>query len=67
MYILPKNCLPLMKNVRKPLTKSVLKTLVLAAETAATDATTQKENVGPGMTTLTISYEEMNDIMKIIK
>ena len=56
-----------MKNVRKPLTKSILKTLVLAAATAATDAATQKKNLWPGMTTLIISYEEMNDIVKIIK
>ena len=34
-----------MKNVRKPLPKSVLKTLVLAAATAATDAATQKKNI----------------------
>ena len=41
--------------------------LGLTAAASATDATTQKEIIGSGMTTLIISNEEMNDIMKIVK
>ena len=54
-----------MKNVLKPLVKSILISLGLTA--AATDAAICKKTFGLGMTTLIISNEEMNDIMKTIK
>ena len=62
-----KTCLPLMKNVLKPLAKSDLIPLGLTAAASATDAAIQKKIFGSGMTTLIISNEEMNDIMKTIK
>ena len=52
-----------MKNVVKPLAKSALTQLGLAA----IDAAIQKKTFGSDMTTLLISNEEMNDIMKILK
>ena len=55
----------LIRNVLKPLAKSILTPLGLAA--AATDAAIHKKIFGSGNTTLIISNEEMNDIMKIIK
>ena len=64
---LTKNRLPLIGNVLKPLAKSVLITLGLAASASATDAAIHKKMFGSGNTTLIISKEEMNDIMKIIK
>ena len=72
-----KHGLPLMTNVLKPLAKSVLIPLGLtsAAAAAAIDASIHKEMFGSGtgsldlakQTTLIISNEEMNDIMKIVK
>ena len=56
-----------MKNVVKPLTKIVLITLVLTAVVSATDAAIHKKMFGSGNTTLIISVEKMDDIMKIIK
>ena len=56
-----------MKNLLKRLAKSVLIPLALTAAISATDAAIQKNIFGPGMTTLIISNEEMNYIMKIIK
>ena len=56
-----------MKNVLKPLGKSVLIPLGLIAAAAATDAAIHKKMFGSGFTTLTISDEETNDIMKIDK
>ena len=53
------------RNVLKPLAKSVLIPLGLTA--AATDASIHKKLFGCGNTTLIISNEEMNDIIKIIK
>ena len=53
-----------MRNVLKPLPKSVLIPLGL---TAATDVATQNEIFGSCMTTLIISNEEMNGIIKIVK
>ena len=58
--------LPLMKNVIKPLAKGVLAPLGLTAAMSAVDAGIQKKMFGPGTTTLIISNEEMNDIMKIV-
>ena len=62
-----KTGLSLMKIVLKSLGKtfSILLGLIVAATT--TDATIQKKNFGPGITILTISKEEVNDIMKAIK
>ena len=62
-----KTGLSLMKIVLKSLGKtfSILLGLTVAATT--TDATIQKKNFGPGITILTISKEEVNDIMKAIK
>ena len=70
-------------NVLKPLAKSVSIPLGLTAAAATTDAAIYKNMFGSGhcpsdlvlhpwdlasrMTTLIISNEEMNDIMKIIK
>ena len=56
-----------MKNVLKPLAKSLLIPLGLTAVASATDAAIHKKMFGSGMTTLTISNEEMNDIMKVVQ
>ena len=56
-----------MKNVLKPLAKSVLTPLGLTAAGLATDAAIHMKMFGSGMTTLMISNEKMNDIMKIVK
>ena len=53
-----------MKNILTPLAKSVLSPLGLT--TAASATAFQKETAGSRMTTLMISNEEMNDIMKIV-
>ena len=53
-----------MKNVLDSLAKSVL---ILLELTAATDVALQKNMFASGMTTLIISNEEMNDIMKLVK
>ena len=55
-----------MKNVLKPLAKSVLIPGSTAAASAA-DAVIHKKMFASGMTTLMISNKEMNDIIKIIK
>ena len=62
-----KTGLPLMKNVLKPLAKSILIPLELTAIASAKDAAIHKKMFRFGMKTLIISYEEMNDIMKIVK
>ena len=56
----------MIENLLKPLAKSVLIPLGLTAA-AATDVTIHKKMSGSDMTTLIISNEDMNDIMKIIK
>ena len=63
-----KTGLPLLKNLLKPLTKSASIQLGLtAAAAAARDAAIQKKKkIGSDMTTLMISNEEMNFLMKII-
>ena len=58
---------PLVKNVIKPLAKSVLIPLGLTAAASAADAGIHKKILGSGNTTLIISNEEMNDIMKIVQ
>ena len=59
--------LPLIKNVIKPLAKSVLIPLGLTAAASAADAGIHKEILGSGTTILIISNEEMNGIMKIVQ
>ena len=62
-----KTGLPLIGTVLKPLAKSVLISLGLtAAGAAATDAAIHRKTFGSAMTTLTISNEEINYIMKIV-
>ena len=56
-----------MKNVLKPLAKSVLEPLGLKAVALATDAAIQKKIFESGMTKLIISNEEMSDIIKIVR
>ena len=65
-----KTGLPLMKSVIKPLAKSVLIPLGLTAAVSAADAGIHKKILGSGHnnnTTLIISNDEMDDILKIIK
>ena len=54
--------LPLLKSVIKP-----LGLLGLTAASSAIDAAVQKKIYGSGTTTLIISNEEMNDIVKIVQ
>ena len=62
-----KTGLPLIKNVIKPLAKSVLIPLGLTATASGADAGIHKKILGSGTTTLIISNEEINDIMKIVQ
>ena len=64
-----KTGLPLMKSVIKPLAKSVLIPLGLTAAAPAADAGIYKKILGSGHnnTTLIISNDEMDDILKIVK
>ena len=64
-----KTGLPLMKSVIKPLTKSVLIPLGLTAAASAADAGIHKKILGSGHnnTTLIISNDEMDEILKIVK
>ena len=57
---------PLMK-VAVPLAKNILAPLGVTAAVSAIDAGIQKKIHGSGTTTLIISNEEMNDIMKIVR
>ena len=56
----------LIGNVLKPLAKNVLIPLGLTVAALATDVVFHKKISGSGNTTLIISNEEMNDIMKIV-
>ena len=58
-----------MKSVIKPLAKSVLVLLELTAASSATDAGMHNKILGSGHnnTTLIISNDEMDDILKIVK
>ena len=58
---------PLIKNVIKPLAKSILIPLGLTAAASAADAGIHKKILGSGNTTLIISNDEINDIIKIVK
>ena len=65
-----KTGLLLIKNVIKPIAKSVLIPLGLIAAASATDARIHKKILGSGnnnTTTLIISNDEMEDIIKIVK
>ena len=62
-----KTGLPFMKNILKPLAKSVLIPLELTAAASVTDSTIHKKMSGSGNTTLIISNEEINYVRKIIK
>ena len=63
-----KTGLPLMQNAIKPLAKSVLIPLGLTAAASAADAGIHKKILGSrNTTTLIISNDEMEDIIKIVK
>ena len=57
----------LIGHVLKPLAKSVLIPLGLTAAASATDGANHKKKFVSGFTTLIISSEQMNDIIKIVK
>ena len=57
-----KSVLPFLKSVIKPLSM-----LGLTAAASATDVAINKKFLGSGTTTLIISNDEMNDILKIVK
>ena len=61
--------LPIMKSVIQPLAKSVLVPLGLTAAASAADVGIHKKILGSGHnnTTLIISNDEMEDILKIVK
>ena len=65
--LLLKTELSLIGNVAKLLAKNVLIPLGLTAAASATDAAIHKKMFGFGATTLIISNEEMDDIIKIVK
>ena len=56
-----------MRNVIKPLTKSVLISLGVTTAASASDAGMHKIILGSGTATLMISNDEMEDIIKIVK
>ena len=56
-----------MKNVIKPLAKSALTPLRLTTVVSAADAGVHKRILGSRTTTLIISNDEMEDIVKIVK
>ena len=53
--------LPLIKNLLKPVAKSVLILLGLTATTLAADVKIHKKFLGSGITTLVIANKEMED------
>ena len=54
-------------TIAVPLAKNILAPLGITAAASAIDAGIQKKIHGSGTTTLIISNEEMNDIMKIVQ
>ena len=62
-----KTGLPLIKNVIKPLAKSALIPLGFTAAASAADAGIHTKMLGSGNTTLIISNNEIEDIIKIVK
>ena len=65
-FLLSKLAVPLMK-VAIPLAKNILASLGIAAAASAIDVGIQKKIHESGTTTLIISDEEMNDIIKIVQ
>ena len=59
--------LALVKNVLTSLAKSVLRPLGLTIAASGTDGAIKKIFFGPGMATMTVSKERVNDMMKIVK
>ena len=59
--------LPLIKNVPKPIAKSVLIQLGLTTTTLAADVVILKKLISARTIAVIISNEEMGDVMKIIK
>ena len=59
--------LPLMKNLMKPLAKSVLIPIGLSAASPAADSEIHKKILRCGTTTLIISNDETEDIIDIVK
>ena len=59
--------LPLIRKALRPSAKGVVISLGLTAAASETDAATHKKMFGSGFTTLIISIEQMNNIMKIVK
>ena len=57
----------LLMKVAIPLAKTVLAPLGITADPSPIDGGIQKKMHGSGTTTLIISNEEMNDIMKIVQ
>ena len=57
----------LLMKVSAPLVKHILAPLGITAATSAFDAGIQKKIHGSGTTTLIISNEEMNDVIKIVQ
>ena len=57
---------PLMK-VAMPLAKNLLTPLGISAAMSAIDGSIKKKMLGSGTTTLIISNDEMEDILKIVK
>ena len=62
-----KTGLPLISNVIKPLSKSVVIPLGLTAATSAADAGIHKKILGSGNTTLIVSNSDMEDLIEIVK
>ena len=54
-------------KVAMPLTKNVLARLGISAAISAIDGSIKKKMLGSGATTLIISNDEMDDILKIVK
>ena len=59
--------MPLIEKVPKPLAESVLILLGITAVVSAADAAIHEKMFGSDRTTLIISNEEMDDIMKVVK
>ena len=62
-----KTGLPLIGNVLKPLAKSILISLGLTTAASTTDGAIHKKMFGSGFTTLIVSNNEIEDIMKLVK
>ena len=69
VVLLLKTGLPLIENVIKPLAKSVLIPLGLTTAASVADVGIHKKILGSGhnTTTLIISHDEREDIIKIVK